>query len=256
MAYRGKIIDSCLTATDMLGKMVHIFPITSTATALQVANLFHDGVFRLHGMPEAIISDQDRKFTGKFWDKLHHKVGVKRKMTTSAHPQGDRQLEVTNKTAGTIMQIFVEDNPSNWAVWTADVEFAINSTTSSTTSLSPFEDSYSFLPTVWPTSTWSQTGDVTAERFAERSHLNWLRATDALIASRVEIVTQANKSRHRDSPEFQVGSSVYVPTKYLVFPAALARKFVPKFIGPFPISASFPKSSNFEVDLPPHLCVH
>ena len=53
-----------------------------------------------------------------------------------------------------------------------------------------------------------------------------------------------------------MGNLVYVSTRDLTFPAEFARKFVPKFIGPYPITAAFPASSNFEVALPPHLCIH
>jgi len=90
----------------------------------------------------------------------------------------------------------------------------------------------------------------------KRARLNWLRATDALIASRIEMVTQVNKHHRRDSPSFTVGEKVYVSTKDLTFPESLLRKFVPKFIGPYPITSAFPHLSNFEVDLPPHLRVH
>lgn len=43
---------------------------------------------------------------------------------------------------------------------------------------------------------------LSAEGFAEKARLNWLRATDAIISSRVAMVTQANRHRRSDSPEF------------------------------------------------------
>lgn len=147
-------------------------------------------------MPEAIVSERDPKLTGKFWQELKKKVGTKLKMSTSAHPQMDGQSEVTNKTASTSMRIFAEDNPADWAARTPDVKFPINSATSLATSLSPFEGLYGFVPTIWLTSTWPVADNFGAEGFAECSCLNWLRATNALIASRVEMVTSANKKRH------------------------------------------------------------
>ena len=108
--YRHEIVDSILTVTETLGKAVHLIPLPSTATASQVADLYHDSIYRLHGLPDAIISNRDPKFTSGFWRALHRKVGTKLRMSTLGHPQTDGQLEVTNKTVGTVLRILVEDN--------------------------------------------------------------------------------------------------------------------------------------------------
>jgi hypothetical protein len=253
--YRGEIVDSCLSVTELLGKMVHLFPVPSTATSLQIADIYHDGVYRLHGLPDYIISDRDPKFNAAFWRGIHRKVGTGLKMSTSAHPQTDGSSEATNKVAGTTLRIFAGDNPDDWANHIPDVEFALNSATSAATGLSPFEVNYGYLPTVWPTSSW-ESANLAVEGFGERAHLNWLRATDAIIASRVEMITSANKHRRRDHVSFQLGNKAYLSTKDLQFPDAIARKFVPKFIGPYPITAAFPGSSNYELALPAHLKIH
>lgn len=60
----------------MLEKMVHLFPVPSTHTAQQITEVYHDGVYRLHGMQEVIVSDHDLKFTAGLWRALHHKLGT------------------------------------------------------------------------------------------------------------------------------------------------------------------------------------
>ena len=55
---------------DRMTKMVHFAPCTKEITALEYARLFVDYVFRLHGLPEVIISDRDPQFTSKFWRSL------------------------------------------------------------------------------------------------------------------------------------------------------------------------------------------
>ena len=37
---------------------------------MEYAQIFIDNIFRLHGLLEVIISDQDPRFTGKFWRAL------------------------------------------------------------------------------------------------------------------------------------------------------------------------------------------
>ena len=44
---------------DKLTKMVHLAGCKKEVTAMEYAQIFVDNVFRLHGLPEVIISDRD-----------------------------------------------------------------------------------------------------------------------------------------------------------------------------------------------------
>ena len=50
--------------------MVHFSGTSKEVTAMEYAQIFVDTNFRLHGLPEVIISDRDPRFTGKFWRAL------------------------------------------------------------------------------------------------------------------------------------------------------------------------------------------
>ena len=58
--------DAIVTFTDRLTKMVHVTPTTTSVDAVGTARLFFDNVVRLHGVPTAIISDRDPRFTSNF----------------------------------------------------------------------------------------------------------------------------------------------------------------------------------------------
>jgi len=49
--------DSILVVCDRLTKMAHFIPTTEKTTAEGLAVLFQDHVWKLHGLPESIISD-------------------------------------------------------------------------------------------------------------------------------------------------------------------------------------------------------
>ena len=51
---------------DKLNRMVHLVGCKKEVTTMEYAQIFIDNVFRLYGLPEVIISDQDPRFTGKF----------------------------------------------------------------------------------------------------------------------------------------------------------------------------------------------
>ena len=50
--------DSILVAVDRLSKQAHFIATTSDITSLGVAWLFRDGVWKLHRLPEEVISDR------------------------------------------------------------------------------------------------------------------------------------------------------------------------------------------------------
>lgn len=55
-----------LMVVDRLSKYSHFMPINHPYTVLKVARVFMDNVFKLHGLPQIIVSDQDPVFTSNF----------------------------------------------------------------------------------------------------------------------------------------------------------------------------------------------
>ena len=54
--------NSILVVVDQLTKMVHFIPTTEKTSAKGLARLFRDNVWKLHGLPESIISDRGPQF--------------------------------------------------------------------------------------------------------------------------------------------------------------------------------------------------
>ena len=67
--------------------MAHLIPCYNTSDATHIANLFFDGVVKLHGLPRIIVSEKDVKFTGKFWRTLWKKLGTRLNFSSAYHPQ-------------------------------------------------------------------------------------------------------------------------------------------------------------------------
>jgi hypothetical protein len=62
--------DCILVVVDKFSKYAHFVPLKHPFTAFQVAMAYIDNVFKLHGIPEAIISDRDKVFTSNVWQQL------------------------------------------------------------------------------------------------------------------------------------------------------------------------------------------
>ena len=112
---QGKYI--IYVVVDRLTKFAHFFAVTSTILASEFAALFSKYVFRLHGLPKTIISDQDNKFTGVFWKALFKLVGTNMNMNTSYHPHTDGQTKRVNQWLEVYLYNYVTGQHKSWATW-------------------------------------------------------------------------------------------------------------------------------------------
>ena len=58
--------DFIMVVVDKLTKAAHFIPVKSTHQMDDIAKIFMKDIFRLHGLPKAIVSDRDPKFTSNF----------------------------------------------------------------------------------------------------------------------------------------------------------------------------------------------
>ncbi|GJP86532.1 hypothetical protein CLOP_g16546, partial [Closterium sp. NIES-67] len=89
--------DAILVVVDRLTKMAHFIACQQTITAEQTAQLFIANGIRLHGLPSAIISDRDPKFTLNFWRHLWDQFGTKLQFSSAYHPQTDDRPNESTK---------------------------------------------------------------------------------------------------------------------------------------------------------------
>jgi hypothetical protein len=80
---------------DKFSKYTHFHPMAHPFNALQVAQTYFARVYRLHGLPQVIISDSDRIFMSNLWQKLFKLFDIQLIMNSSYHPQMDGQIEKT-----------------------------------------------------------------------------------------------------------------------------------------------------------------
>ena len=123
---------------DRMSKMVHFVPCTKEITAPEYAELFVNHVFRLHGLPEVIISDRDPRFTSKFWRSLFDLLGTDLRFSTAFHPQTDGQSERMIQTLENFLRPYVERHPTDWVKQLPLAEFAANNAVNVATGFSPF----------------------------------------------------------------------------------------------------------------------
>jgi len=77
--------DSILVVVDWLTKMVHFIPTTEKILVEGLVRLFRDNMWKLHGLPESIISDRGSQFVvGLIWE-LNWILEIESKLSTAFH---------------------------------------------------------------------------------------------------------------------------------------------------------------------------
>ena len=118
--------DSIFVVIDKMSKATHFIPVKSTYKAMNIADIFLKEIFRLHGIPKAIILDRDVKFIGNFWRYLFSGLERKPNFSTAYHPQMDGQTKILNQIVEYMLQIYVKNNTTKWEDYLHLAEFAYN----------------------------------------------------------------------------------------------------------------------------------
>jgi hypothetical protein len=207
-------------------------------------------IYKHHGLPKSIVSDRDVLFMSVFWQHLNQLIGTKLKMSSAYHPQTDGATEHANRTVTQMLRQCVDEKQKDWVIKLPAIEFAINSARSASTGYTPFFLNTGHMPRsmIWDSA--KQSEYLGVRNFAIQRKIALMAAHDSILAARVNQIRSANQKR-RMIP-FEKGDLVYLSAKNIKFPKGLARKLIPKFIGPYRILEDF-KNESFRLELPAHL---
>ncbi|XP_074323623.1 uncharacterized protein LOC141660530 [Apium graveolens] len=73
-----------------------------------------DSIVMRFGIPMVLISDNGLQFIGSDFEAYLKELGIKHKKASLAHPQGNEQVEVTNRTILRGLEKRLEESKNNW----------------------------------------------------------------------------------------------------------------------------------------------
>ena len=75
-----------MMVVDRFSKYAHFIALSHPYTVASVARAFFEGIVRLHGVPNSIVSDHDPVFTSNLWRDLFNCAVVKLHLSTMFQP--------------------------------------------------------------------------------------------------------------------------------------------------------------------------
>ncbi|KAE8179978.1 hypothetical protein CF335_g9406 [Tilletia laevis] len=248
--------DSILNVVCKYSRYAFFIPGCTTDTAEQVATRFLNHVYPVSGVPKAIISDRDTRFTSAFWSRLLASLDIKMAMSTAFHPQTDGLVERINGQLETMLRHYVAIDQHDWDSNLPSLAMAYNSQRSTSTTFSPYRLVFNREPSVFPLRDLVEATDTTSAK------VNDIFAVHADAQAAMDIARErqrsAYNSRHQPQ-EFAVGDAVMISLKNYKFdldPTENARaKLAARQGGPYKVKCRIGRLA-YELDVPEWFRAH
>jgi len=213
-------------------------------------------VYKLHGLPVAIVSDRDKIFTSNLWRELFRLSNTQLKMSSAYHPQTDGQTERVNQCLETYLRCFTHACPTKWNSWLHLAEFWYNTSPHSTLGKTPFEVLYGHAPRHF--------GITDPATCAVPDLSEWLQdRADTMILlqqhlKRAQQHMKAVADKRRTERVFAVGDWVFLKMQPYV-QSSLATRANPKlafrYFGPFQVLQRV-GGTSYRLQLPESCLIH
>ena len=252
----SKGFNAIWVVVDRLSKYAHFIALAHPYTAVSLAQLFLDYIYKLHGLPQSIVSDRDKIFISKFWHELFRLLGTQLKLSSAYHPQTDGQTEVFNRSLQTYLRCMTSERPQDWSKWLSLAEWWYNTNFHTATHSTPYTIVYGQAP---PNHLPYLAGSSHVEA-VDRT----LQAREAAIKmlkfylQRAQNRMKQHADKHRTDRQFIVGNYVYVklqPYRQTSVANRKCLKLSARFFGPYQILEKIGEVA-YKLQLPAESRIH
>jgi len=228
---KSRDMTTLMVVVDRFTKFAHAIPLRCLPTASIAADAFIANVFRLHGLPDTIISDRGTQFTSDFWTRLCDLLNINHSLSTANHPQTDGQTERVNGILEQYFRCFINKKQNNWVDLIPFAEFAYNNTLQQSINQSPFFANYGFHPKFS-----LEIPSIDRPNRAEKRVID-MNENFKFLKENLERAKETYKKyadlKRMNPPEFEVGKKVWLLKE--TTGVNLKKKLAPQMLGPFEI---------------------
>ena len=186
--------------------MIRLKATTTNVSSEEIAKIYRDDIWKLHGIPRKILSDRGPQFALKFMEEFTKALGTKRQLLTAYHPQTDGQMERINQEIGTFLRHYVNYQQNDWTNWLAAAEVQYNDKKHAATGKTPFE--LNFGRHLWKGNLVVKTDIPRVEDFLSGLQRSWEQVTKVMEEAQKNMKKQFDKKR-RNPQGLKVGEQEY-----------------------------------------------
>lgn len=241
---------------DRLSKYAHFMAVAHPYTALDIAQLFLDSVFKLHGFPATITSDRDPIFISEVWSELFSLQGVSLNKSSAYHPQTDGQTEIVNKTLETYLRCICSEKATQWAQFLPLAEWWYNTSQQSSIQCTPYEVVYGQAPPLHLPYLPGESKSATVDR-------SLVAREEAMKLLKYHLLRAQNRMKQyadlrRSDREFKIRDYVFLklqPYRQHSLRNQAHHKLNPKYFGPYKVLDRVGKVA-YQLELPVSSGIH
>ena len=210
-----------------------------------------DNIYKLHGVPQSIVSNRDKIFLINFWKKLFKLLGATLKLSTAYHPQTDGQTEVTNMSLETYPMCMSSECPKDWCKWLPLAKWWYNTTHHTTLNTTPYQAMYGQAPPIHMSYILGDSKVEALDRSLQQRETAIKLLKFHLLRAQQRMKHQADKGR--SDKQFQLDDFVYLKLqpyrqKSIINRACLT--LFTKYCGPYRMIAKIGQVA-YQLELPP-----
>jgi hypothetical protein len=246
-----------MTITDLTTKYVRFEPIDDMS-AEQTAHLFHQRIWRNHGLPRTVISDRGVQFTSLFMKWLYRLLGVAQNFSTAFHPQTNGASERANRSLEHYLRAFCAYQQDDWVDWLPSAELALNNHINASTGMTPFFANHGRHPRMgfWDAELARKGNEglpTPQKRLMDEADTFAKQMNEVLTQLQDNVaIAQAKQQYHADqhrapAPDHPIGSTVWLDARSIRTQRP-AKKLDSKHLGPFKVVAAIIYHLDPELD--------
>ena len=120
---KASIVIAIVVIVNWFMKMIHLRAKTMNISLEEIAKIYREDIWKLHGVPRKILSDRGPQFASKFIEEFTKALGTKRQLLITYYSQTDGQTKRINQQIGIFLWHYVNYQLDNWTDWLAAAEF-------------------------------------------------------------------------------------------------------------------------------------
>ena len=224
--------------------------VTDNIRAPTVARFLFEDVICRYGVPKGIQTDNGKSFNCQLLQELTDRFGIRFDTSIPYHPESNGLVERFNRTLGTALSKFVQEEDRTWDRYVQSVLFAYRTTVQSSTRFSPFRLCYGLngrlpIDLEWGTDQTDPNKDTPKTILDRAAQILCKLEPDRMAATRNLKMAQAKQKkfhdRHSKPIKFAKDDKVFVWLSERV--GRHDYKLKPKWAGPLKIEKVLPHST-------------